>query len=59
MISYKDALYDWVEANEDTLREDYKAKYGEYPNEDNEKCWLAFQQESFDDMLAMVPEPDR
>lgn len=58
MISYKEALFDWVEANEADLREDYRRKFGSYPTDDDRRHWASWCQRQFDDMLATVPEHD-
>lgn len=57
VISYSEALYDWVEANWDELVKDYKLKYNEEPVEGSWE-WSDFCQERFDNMLGCVEDHD-
>lgn len=56
MISYSEALEDWVEDNWDDLQQEYKVKYGKAPNDEDEVCWREFCQRSFDDRMSMVED---
>lgn len=58
MISYSEALFDWVEDNWDDLQQEYKVKYGSLPTDDDEGSWREFCQRSFDDHLAYVEDHD-
>jgi len=56
MISYSEALFDWVEDHWDDLQQEYKVKFGSLPTEDDEASWQSFCQRSFDDQMSMVED---
>lgn len=56
MISYSEALADWVDDHWDELQQEFKVKYGALPTDDDQACWEDFCQRQFDDQMSMVED---